>query len=150
MTWAFIFFNSDFCWWYRSYYCLKRQLHLLLYHDGCWGYTSVFWWEKLLDDICIHGCLCPDPISTYLNQLCQLHSYCLESTILKVRGKICPWWVQMSSSNIIFLKIRLALSRETILQRASFADIVSVNKDTWKEVVGGVPNLIKKMRSCSK
>ena len=75
MTWAFIFFNSDFCWWYRSYYCLKRQLHLLLYHDGCWGYTSVFWWEKLLDDICIHGCLCPDPISTYLNQLCQLHSY---------------------------------------------------------------------------
>ena len=51
---------------------------------------------------------------------------------------------------IIFLQIRLALSRGTILQRASFADIVSVNKDTWKEVVGGVPNLIKKMRSCSK
>ena len=61
-----------------------------------------------------------------------------------------PRWVQMSSSNIIFLQIRLALSRGTILQRASFADIVSVNKDTWKEVVGGVPNLIKKMRSCSK
>ena len=107
-----------------------------------------------------------------LNQLCQLHSYwpCLsridhfeskrqnlssnlEHGILENSQFLANVIFQIDKcqkSTIIFLQIRLALSRGTILQRASFADIVSVNKDTWKEVVGGVPNLIKKMRSCSK